>query len=107
MVTWDEQTDVIVVGSGVAGLSAAIEAHQALAAVIVFEKMKVIGGNTRISDGGLAAPGNYLQKRMGIEDSPELFYNDMLQAGLGLNHPHLLRLWPKDQQRPSNGPEMC
>jgi aspartate oxidase len=54
--------------------------------------MKVTGGNTRISDGCLAAPGNYLQKRLGIEDSPELFYEDMLQAGLGLNHPHLLRI---------------
>ena len=92
MVAWDEQTDVIVLGSGVAGLSAAIEASQAFAAVIVFEKMKVTGGNTRISDGALAAPGNYLQKGLGIEDSAELFYEDMLQAGLGLNHPHLLRI---------------
>jgi len=33
--------------------------------------MKVTGGNTRISDGGLAAPGNCLQKRLGIEDSAD------------------------------------
>ena len=92
MVTWDVQTDVIVVGSGVAGLCAAIEADQAKALVIVFEKMKATGGNTRISDGCLAAPGNHLQRRMGTEDSPELFYQDMLQAGLGLNHPHLVRV---------------
>jgi len=92
MIEWDEQADVIVVGSGVAGLSAAIEAKQAAASVLVFEKMKVTGGNTRISDGGLAAPGNYLQKRQGIEDSPELFYKDMLQAGLGFNHPQLVRV---------------
>ena len=92
MIEWDEQADVIVVGSGVAGLSAAIEAKQAAASVLVFEKMKVTGGNTRISDGGLAAPGNYLQKRQGIEDSPELLYKDMLQAGLGLNHPQLVRV---------------
>ncbi len=63
MTTWDEQTDVLIVGSGVAGLSAAIEARQAGADVIVLEKMKVTGGNTRISDGGLAAPGNPLQKQ--------------------------------------------
>ncbi|MHC4521634.1 MAG: flavocytochrome c [Planctomycetota bacterium] len=92
MVKWDEQTDIAVVGSGAAGLSAAIEAAQAGVTVIVFEKMKVAGGNTRISDGGLAAPGNYLQRSMGVEDSPELLYDDMLQAGLGLNHPHLVRL---------------
>ena len=86
---WDEQTDVIVIGSGVAGCSAAIEARAAGASVIVFEKMKVTGGNTRISDGGLAAPNNYLQAQQGIEDSPELFYQDLMTAGLYLNHPSL------------------
>jgi flavocytochrome c len=92
MMTWDEHTDVIVVGSGLAGLSAAVEASKANAAVIVFEKMKITGGNTRISDGGLAAPRNYLQQKNKIEDSPERFYDDMWRAGLGLNHPELLRI---------------
>jgi flavocytochrome c len=54
--------------------------------------MKVTGGNTRISDGGVAAPNNYLQKKRGIEDSPDLFYEDMLRAGLGLNHPDLVKV---------------
>lgn len=93
MTDWDEKTDIIVIGSGLAGLAAAIEAAQTGASVTVFEKMKVIGGNTRISDGALAAPGNYLQKKLGIEDSPELFYNDMLHAGLNLNHPQLVRIF--------------
>ena len=92
MTPWNEQTDIVIVGSGVAGLSAAIEADQAGASVIVLEKMKITGGNTRISDGGLAAPGNYLQKERGVEDSPDLFYEDMLKAGLGINHPHLVRI---------------
>jgi succinate dehydrogenase/fumarate reductase flavoprotein subunit len=89
MVIWDEQTDIVVVGSGAAELSAATEAG---ASVIGFEKMKAAGGNTRISDGSLTAPGNYLQRGVGIEDSPELFYEDMLQAGLRLNHPHRVRI---------------
>jgi len=92
MTARNEQTDIIVVGSGLAGLAAAIEAVEAGVSVMVFEKMKLTGGNTRISDGALAAPGNYLQKRLGIEDSPELFYDDMLRAGLGLNHPQLVRI---------------
>jgi flavocytochrome c len=92
MVPWDEQTDVVVIGSGLAGLSAAIEACRAGAAVMVLEKMKVTGGNTRISDGGLAAPGNYLQKARGVKDSPELFYEDITRAGLGLNHPPLAKV---------------
>ena len=89
---WDEQKDVVIIGSGLAGLCAAIEASQAGASVIVFEKMKVTGGNTRISDGGVAAPNNYLQEKRGVEDSPELFYVDMLRAGLGLNNPDLVKV---------------
>lgn len=87
---WDEKADVVVVGSGAAGLSAAIEATCSGASVIVIEKMKISGGNTRISDGGLSAAGNFLQRKLGIKDSPDLFREDMLQAGLGLNHPHLV-----------------
>ncbi len=92
MVDWNEHTDVIVVGSGLAGLAAAIEARRADAGVIVLEKMPITGGNTRISDGGLAAPCNYLQQKKGIPDSPDLFYDDMRNAGLGLNHPELVRI---------------
>jgi succinate dehydrogenase/fumarate reductase flavoprotein subunit len=62
---WDRSTDVIIIGSGAAGLSAAIEARQAGAAVMVFEKMPVTGGNTCISDGGLSAPDNFMQKQLG------------------------------------------
>ena len=48
MMEWDEQKDVVILGSGLAGLSAAIEAKQAGASVIVFEKMKVTGGFSHI-----------------------------------------------------------
>ncbi len=92
MVNWNKQKDVVIVGSGLAGLSAAIEASEAGASAIVLEKMKVTGGNTRISDGGVAAPNNWLQEEQGIEDSPEIFYEDMLKAGMGLNHPKLLKI---------------
>ena len=88
----DENVDVVVIGSGLAGLAAAIEAATAGAEVAVLEKMKITGGNTRISDGGLAAPGNYLQQKEGVEDSPDLFAADMMKAGLGLNHPELVRI---------------
>ena len=86
MEKWQEKTDVIVVGSGAAGLSAAIEARKAGASVAVFEKMKITGGNTRISDGGLSAACNFLQRKKGVEDSPRSLFEDMVKAGLGLNH---------------------
>ena len=92
MLNWDEQKDVVIIGSGIAGLSAAIEANRAGASVIVLEKMKLTGGNTRISDGCVAAPNNYLQQEQGIEDSPDLFYEDVMRAGLGLNHPDLVKV---------------
>lgn len=83
--------DVVVVGAGFAGLTAAIEAHNAGASVVILEKMKSPGGNSSISDGGVAAAGTEMQRRLGIDDSPELMYRDMLRAGLGLNHPALVR----------------
>ena len=92
MIKWDEVTDVIVVGSGFAGLSAAIEAKNGGKSVIVLEKMYAPGGNSIISDGGVAAPETRLQKRYNIEDSPENMYKDMLDAGLGLNNPDLLEV---------------
>ena len=88
---WDSEYDIIVVGSGFAGLAAAIEAHNAGASVVVLEKMRAPGGNSTISDGGIAAAGTPMQQREGITDSPELMYADMLRAGLGLNHPALVR----------------
>ncbi|MFC1930178.1 flavocytochrome c [Chloroflexota bacterium] len=88
---WDEVTDVIVIGSGFAGLAAAIEACNAGASVIILEKMSAPGGNSIISDGGIAAAGTEIQKKFGIKDSPKLMYQDMLKAGLGINYPDLVR----------------
>lgn len=88
----NDQKDVVIVGSGLAGLSAAIEASQTGASVLVLEKMKVTGGNTRISDGGVAAPNNFLQRKRGVQDSSKLFYEDMVRAGLHLNHPALVKV---------------
>ncbi|MBI9085270.1 MAG: flavocytochrome c [Desulfobacterales bacterium] len=89
---WDGETDVIVVGSGFAGLAAAIEARVAGRAVVVLEKMKGYGGNSFISDGVIAAAGTAEQRAAGIEDSPERMARDMMRAGLGLNRPELVRM---------------
>ena len=88
---WGEITDVVIIGSGFAGLAAAIEAHNTGASVIILEKMNAPGGNSIISDGGIAAAGTAMQKKLGIKDSPDLMYRDMLKAGLGLNYPDLVR----------------
>ncbi len=89
---WDAAADVVVVGSGFAGLAAAIEARNGGASVIVIEKMPVHGGNSVINGGDFAAAGNKFQKEAGIRDSAELMLEDMLKAGSYLNHPELARL---------------
>ncbi len=77
----EESFDVIVIGSGFAGLRAALSARQQGADVLVLEKMRTVGGNSVISDGGMAAAGTSFQKHLGIEDSPSLMAKDILRAG--------------------------
>ena len=52
-----QQYDVIVAGSGMAGLSAALTAAQQGASVILFEKLGVMGGSTALSAGGILKSG--------------------------------------------------
>jgi flavocytochrome c len=89
---WDETYDVVVIGSGFAGLSAAIEAKSAGASVVVIEKMPVHGGNSIINGGDFCSPGTKMQKENGVQDSPELMLKDMLRAGAYLNHPDLAKM---------------
>jgi flavocytochrome c len=86
-----DRYDVVVIGSGFAGLAATIEAKRAGASVCIIEKMKAAGGNSIISDGGIAVPASPEQAVQHIEDSKELFYEDMMRAGLYLNQPALVR----------------
>lgn len=84
--------DVIVLGAGGAGLSAAITAAEEGASVIVVEKMPMVGGNTLISGAEMAAPGNWIQKEQGIEDDKDKFYEDILKGGDNENNPDLVRV---------------
>ena len=89
---WDETFDVIVVGSGFAGLAAAIEAKQAGGNVIVLEKMPTAGGNSIINGGILTATGCPQQLKHGIKDSVDLLAQDILAAGAYLNSPEKVRV---------------
>jgi urocanate reductase len=80
--TETEQTyDVVVIGAGGAGFSAAIEAASQGAKVVILEQENVVGGNTSLSGAGFNIPENWVQKSKGIEDSKELFKQDTMNGG--------------------------
>lgn len=76
------ETDVVIVGGGAAGLSAAIEAANAGVEVTVFEKLPILGGSTIVSGGGMSGSGHRFQIEAGItNDSPEQHFEDILREG--------------------------
>ncbi|HSW19501.1 MAG TPA: FAD-dependent oxidoreductase [Ramlibacter sp.] len=70
-------TDVVVIGGGGSGLSAAITAAQAGARVVLLEKNPKLGGTTACSIGSISATGTAYQKRMGIVDEPQAHFEDL------------------------------
>ncbi|HCT96696.1 flavocytochrome c [Vagococcus sp.] len=89
-----EQTfDVVVVGSGGAGFSAAIEAKEAGKSVVLIEKMPAVGGNTLISGAEMNVPNNWVQEKLGIKgDSPEKMAEDTIKGGDELGDPHMIQV---------------
>ena len=79
---WDRRVDVIVVGTGAAGLAAAIAAHDGGAEVLVLEKADMIGGTTGVSGGMPWVPCNRHMAEVGVGDSVK-------------------RLWPTSPGSPS------
>jgi len=74
----DYDFDVIVVGSGAAGLSAALAASEDGASVLVVESQGIVGGSSRLSGGLMMGAGTRYQKALGIEDSPEALFHDYM-----------------------------
>lgn len=72
--------DVLVIGGGGSGMSAAISAATSGATVIVLEKCPKVGGSTAMSVGSFTAANTAYQYRAGVNDSIELFVEDMKVA---------------------------
>ncbi len=89
---WDYEADLVVVGAGGAGLSAAVQGPDEGIEVIVLEMLPVVGGSTAICNGGIAMGGTLIQKEQGIEDSPELFYKDLVEFTAPGNRPELIKV---------------
>ena len=98
--------DLVVVGSGIAGLTAATSAAELGLAVLLLEKTDRIGGSSAMSGGWFAFTGTDEQAEEAIADSVELFREDLREAGQHrndrtlletyLHHQHETYRWLKD-----------
>lgn len=89
---WDVESEVVVVGAGCAGLCAALAAQEAGAQVTVLEREAYCGGAALLSGGNARfGGGTPIQKDNGIEDTPELMYDEMMAYGNCRAVPELLR----------------
>lgn len=87
----DLQSDIVIVGAGGAGMSAAIQAVQDGATnVVIIEKNSFVGGNTLRSTGGMNASETSYQEAEGIKDSNQLFFDDTMAGGYNLNDEDLV-----------------
>jgi len=91
-VKFDQEADILVVGSGAAAFSAAIAARTQGAEVIMLEKGTIIGGTTLRSGGGFWIPNNRFQREKGITDAKE----DALRYMARYSYPHLYN--PEDSR---------
>lgn len=83
---------VIVVGSGLAGMAAAIEAAEARAKVIILEKEEKTGGNSAKATSGMNGWGTDTQAEQGVADEERLFERDTFLSGKGgYANPSLVR----------------
>lgn len=89
----DDELDLIIVGSGAAGLPAAIEAHDGGARVLLVESEPVLGGSLRISGGPLLAADTTMQRAVGLHDDPEAFFQEYMALSQWLPDPALIRTY--------------
>ena len=88
----DLTTDIVIIGAGGAGMTAAINATQAGKDVILVEMMPYAGGNTTKATGGMNAAETHYQKEQGIEDSVEQFVEDTMKGGHDINDRDLVTI---------------
>ncbi len=80
---WNEVYDLVVVGSGAGGMTAAITARDRGLSTLVVEKTELYGGSSAMSGGGVWIPNNHLQRKAGYADSSQeaLTYLKAVTAG--------------------------
>jgi len=98
--SWDREVDLLVLGTGAAGLSAALTGTAEGLSVLALEKTDFIGGTTAYSAGTCWVPNNHFQKEDGVDESREKVER-YLDAVVGDKADKKLRMAYVD-----NGPDM-
>ncbi|WP_251545587.1 flavocytochrome c [Limosilactobacillus caecicola] len=83
--------DVIIIGAGGAGLTAAVQARELGLTVAILEKNPKVGGNTSRASSGMNAAETNVQAQHGIVDRMQDFYQETFQGGGKLNDPAMLQ----------------
>lgn len=111
---YEATADVVVVGGGGAGMTAAITVAENGKTVILLEKSDILGGNTSRASSGMNAAETHYEAEQGVEDSVELFIEDTMKGGKEINDPELVRTlaegtadaidWLDKENAPLSGP---
>lgn len=85
--TYTYNTDILIVGSGATGSTAAITAREANpgAKITIIEKMPISGGNSQLAAGGMNSANSIFQQKLGIKDNPDLMFLDTMKGGKYIN----------------------
>jgi fumarate reductase flavoprotein subunit len=86
---------VVIVGAGACGMTAAIRLREADIECVLLERDARPSGSTALSSGFIPAAGTRLQAALGIEDSAELFAQDIQAKAHGDAAPHLVSLYAR------------
>jgi predicted oxidoreductase len=92
------KADLVIVGTGISGLAAALDAGRAGANVTVIDMWSVFGGHAVMSGGLVCLVGTPFQRATNVFDSPDLAIRDFLTHGVDAN-PAWVRLYARDSKR--------
>jgi flavocytochrome c len=92
-----ESYELIILGGGLAGMCAAVEAGEQGVNVLILEKQDELGGSTVLSSGYMAFAGTDMQEKAGIIDSTKSLLADMVEVGGGVNEKTLVDAYGKQQ----------
>lgn len=92
-----QNTDVIIIGAGMAGLTAAVEATESGASVTIFEKQEEIGGSSLLSGCFMAFAETDFQKSRGIHDTTASLMQDLRDVGQNQNDEQLIQAYGRHQ----------